>query len=102
VNGGCIPDEGATFACTNDGQNGLLANQCGANSVCLHHDCYTECSVVDGGGCDDPASPVCKAVTIETGIYGACATATNLGSDCDPSQGKYPPGCNVCIDGYCR
>jgi hypothetical protein len=101
VNGGCIPDQGAKFACANDGESDLLANQCpGFGAICLHHDCYAACAS-DGGGCNDP-TPVCKTVTIETGIYAVCGTATNLGSDCDPAQGKRPPGCDVCIDGYCR
>jgi hypothetical protein len=103
VNGGCIPDEGAVFTCTNDGQNGQVANSCDPTAICLHHDCYNACGQADGGSgtCADP-SAVCKLVTTETGTYAVCATATNLGSDCDPAQGK---GCavgQVCIDGSCR
>jgi hypothetical protein len=105
VNGGCIPDEGVSpFACTNDGQSGAVANSCGAQAICLHHDCYNACGLGDGGGsgtCADPSS-VCKLVTIETGTYAVCATGpTSLGSDCDPAQGKGCASGQVCIDGYC-
>jgi hypothetical protein len=44
---------------------------------------------------------VCKNVTIETGTYSVCGTATTLGSDCDPSQGTACSGGKVCVDGYC-
>ena len=101
VNGGCIPDQSAKFACLNDGQTGEVANRC-VSGICVHHDCYTACNGSDGGACSDPSAPVCKMVTIETGTYAVCGTATTLGSDCDPAQGKYPSGCAVCIDGYCR
>jgi hypothetical protein len=101
VNGGCIPDQAASFACTNDGQSGLLANRCDGQGICLHHDCYTPCVSGDGGsGCSDP-SLVCKQVTIETGTYAVCATPTSLGSDCDPALGKACPSGRVCVDGSC-
>ncbi len=99
VNGGCIPDEAARFACKNDGQSGLLANECGAAEVCLHHGCYAECDP-EASACADPATS-CKQVSVTAGTYAVCATATNLGSDCDPAAGKYCPT-GVCVDGYCR
>jgi hypothetical protein len=101
VNGGCIPDERAQFACLNDGQSGLLANDCGSSSVCLHHSCYPQCGP-DAGGCAG-ANPVCKQVTVTAGTYGVCATSSDLGSDCDPAvAGKTCPSGSVCIDGYCK
>jgi Cys-rich repeat protein len=101
VNGGCIPDEAAQFSCLNDGQGGQLATACSPTSVCLHHDCYAGCSPDgDAGGCADPTS-LCKPVTVTAGTYDVCATASNLGSDCDPAAGKYCSG-GVCVDGFCR
>jgi len=35
-------------------------------------------------------------------LYDVCGSATNLGSDCDPTIGKNCPGTGVCIDGYCH
>jgi hypothetical protein len=40
INGGCLPEQKAVFACHNDGSSGQLANTCDTSSVCLHHDCY--------------------------------------------------------------
>ncbi|HEV3192448.1 MAG TPA: hypothetical protein VGY54_18180 [Polyangiaceae bacterium] len=98
ANGGCIPNERASFACRNDGQSGQLANTCGAASICLHGDCYLACDA-DAGGC--ASGTVCKQVTVAHGTFAVCAAATNLGSDCDPAAGRY---CDAgpCIDGYCR
>jgi hypothetical protein len=102
VNGGCIPDQGASFACSNDGESGSLATTCPTDDVCLHHDCYEQCAA-DAGSCSASSVPqqVCKNVTIETGTYSVCGTATTLGSQCDPSQGNYCMGNKVCVDGYC-
>lgn len=103
VNGGCIPDQGASFACTNDGENGQLATTCDTNSICLHHDCYAACNADAGPTSAQCAGmQTCKSVTIETGTYSVCGTSTTLGSDCDPSQGKYCSGSKVCVDGYCE
>lgn len=104
VAGGCIPDQKATFACTNDGQSGQLATSCSDGSICIHHDCYPACAADGGAACGSPASmngQVCKNVTIETGTYSVCGTSTTLGSDCDPSQGNYCGAGKVCVDGYC-
>jgi len=105
VNGGCIPDQKATFACANDGQQGSLATNCASDSICIHHDCYTSCGG-DGGASacalsSHPTGTVCKNVTIETGTYAVCGSTTTLGSACDPSQGTYCSGGKVCVDGYC-
>ncbi len=103
VNGGCIPDQGASFACANDGQIGQLATTCASTAICLHHDCYTACDV-DAGltGAQCGTGETCKNVTIETGTYAVCGTSSTLGSDCDPAQGRYCSGGKVCVDGYCQ
>jgi hypothetical protein len=98
VNGGCIPDERAQFACKNDGKSGLLANLCDPASTCLHHDCYTTCGS-DAGAC---TTGICKNVTVGAGTYAVCGTATTLGSDCDFAVGAHCSGTGVCVDGYCR
>jgi hypothetical protein len=104
VNGGCIPDQAAHFACANDGDEGQLANSCLTGFTCLHHDCYPSCNPDAGTGCGTGTAftgTACKNVTIETGTYGVCGTATMLGSDCDPAQGKACAS-GVCVDGYCK
>src|ERR1035438_2445064 len=65
VNGGCIPDQQARFACRNDGNQGSLANSCDPDSVCLHGDCYPGCDA-EGGGCAATGES-CKAVKIAEG-----------------------------------
>jgi hypothetical protein len=99
VNGGCIPDQRATFTCVNNGYTGPAANQCDANQVCLHGDCYASCSV-DGGGC--AAGETCTEVTILQGTFAVCGNGTNLGSQCDPETGVLCPPGGVCVDGYCK
>jgi hypothetical protein len=98
VNGGCIPDETALFECKNDGQSGLLANQCDTTTICLHHDCYPACDA-DGGGC---GTLECKQVTVKAGTYAVCAPHSTLGSDCDQAAGAACSDGGVCIDGFCR
>jgi hypothetical protein len=103
VNGGCIPDQAATFACANDGDEGQLANTCAAEYICLHHDCYASCALDGATGCGSMSAgsnSACKNVTIETGTYAVCAAAETLGSDCDPAQGRYC-ATGVCINGSC-
>ena len=96
VNGGCLADQGASFACANDGQSGSLANTCSSTAICIHHDCLTTCSPDGGTAC---TSGSCNNVTIETGTYTVC-TPSGLGFACDPSQGTYCSG-QVCVDGKC-
>lgn len=104
VNGGCVWDQKATFACSNDGQSGQLATTCPDGSICLHHDCYTACGGDGAATCTSSSSVagVCKNVTIETGTYAVCGSANTLGSDCDLAQGKACSGGKVCVDGYCQ
>jgi hypothetical protein len=100
VNGGCIPDQQAQFTCENDGNVGALASTCDPSSICLHGDCYPTCDV-DAGSCAGPGQ-ACKSVTIPKGTYAVCATASNLGSECNPAVGNYCASTSVCIDGYCK
>jgi hypothetical protein len=101
VNGGCIPNQAATFTCKNDGYTGAVANTCDTQSICLHDDCYVECNL-DGGACADPSS-VCKQVTIAQGTFAVCGPATELGSECDPAAGIFcPVAGTLCINGYCE
>jgi hypothetical protein len=99
VNGGCIPDQRATFTCINEGFSGASANQCNNDQVCLHGDCYASCSN-DGGGCT--TGQVCTEVTIMEGTFAVCGDGANLGSDCDPQVAKLCAPGAVCIDGHCK
>jgi hypothetical protein len=104
INGGCIPDQHATFDCTNNGNSGSLANTCSANSICLHHDCYTACGLGDGADGCQPGQ-VCTVVQTPQGTsFHVCGTGSNLGSACDPAAADAPRCAEgqVCIDGYCR
>jgi hypothetical protein len=105
VQGGCIPDQKPQFVCGADGSVGDgLPGDCAVGSLCLHHSCYIACTPNDGGAGDCRAADkfnICKSVAVSGTSYNVCGSSTNLGSDCDPTQGK---NCDagVCIDGYCR
>ncbi len=99
ANGGCIPNQAASFACTNDGYTGPVANSCELGAICLHDDCYVECSL-DGGVCT--AGQVCKEVTTLQGTFAVCGPPSELGSECDSAAGLYCPPGELCIDGYCK
>ena len=45
---------------------------------------------------------VCKSVTTSSGAHSVCGSDTNLGTDCDPTQGKNCASPLICIDGFCR
>jgi len=100
VAGGCIPDQKPQFTCA---QEGVVGPPCATGSVCIHHSCYIAC-VMDAGNTCQAADKFnqCKAVTTGTGTYSVCGSATNLGSECDPTQNKNCAGAGVCIDGFCR
>lgn len=104
VNGGCLADQHATFNCTNDGQGGMPANTCSAGAICIHHDCVPGCGGDGGASCAPlPNEPTaCESITIETGTYSICAAAGTEGSQCDPAQGHYCSGGQVCVDGNCK
>ncbi len=106
VNGGCIPDQKPQFICGADGTlgNGMAGN-CAVGSLCLHHSCYIGCTPDDAGGTGSCRAAdkfnLCKSVTTSSGSFNVCGSSTNLGTDCDLTQGR---NCTtgVCIDGYCR
>jgi hypothetical protein len=100
VNGGCVPEERASFACKNNGDMGSLANRCPPAAICLHGDCYVACFAGDGGGC--APSQTCTNVAIAQGTFAVCGNGSNLGSECDPAAGADCPTNLVCIDGYCK
>ncbi|MDP9036870.1 MAG: hypothetical protein M3O50_18890 [Myxococcota bacterium] len=102
VNGGCLPDQAATFSCKNDGQTGQLSNGCGPASICLHHSCYVACTHDAGSAeCGDAAGQ-CKDVRVVSGTYSVCGTPSNLGSACDIAAGARCASPGICIDGYCH
>ncbi len=99
VNGGCMPNEKPNFVCNQEG----VQDACASGSICLRHNCYISCSPSDANACKTADQfNVCKTVTTQSGSYNVCGSATNLGSDCDPTIGKNCPGTGVCIDGYCH
>ena len=99
VNGGCMPNQKANFICT--GADGTQS-ECAGGSVCLRHNCYISCQS-DPNACATAAEfNVCKTVTTTSGSFNVCGSASNLGSDCDPTIGKNCAGAGVCIDGYCH
>jgi hypothetical protein len=105
VNGGCIPDQKPVFICAVDGQPGDgTMGKCATGSICLHHACYIACDY-DAGmtACKQTDRfNICKLVTTSSGTYSVCGSSSNLGSECDPTQGKNCTSPAICIDGYCR
>ena len=100
VDGGCTPDEKPVFTCAKDGAQ----DACQAGSICLRHSCYIACDADAGADACKSADTfnVCKAVTTASGSHSVCGSATNLGSECDPTQNKACASPLVCIDGFCR
>jgi hypothetical protein len=100
VDGGCIPNQQPKFVCNVDGQQDL----CTAGSICLHHNCYIACNPEAGAtACMNAVQfNICKQVSTSTGTYNVCGSATNLGNQCDPTQGQNCASPLICIDGYCR
>lgn len=99
INGGCMPAETPNFVCNQEG----VQDKCTTGSICLRHNCYIACSPTDPNACKTADQfNVCKSVTTTSGTYNVCGSATNLGSDCDPTIGKNCPGTQICIDGYCH
>ncbi len=98
VNGGCMPNEKPSFLCVTEG----VQDACATGSICLRHECYISCAT-DANACKTADQfNLCKTVTTQSGSYQVCGSATNLGSDCDPTIGKNCPGTGICIDGYCH
>ena len=100
VGGGCIPDQKPQFVCATEGQQ----DACKMGSLCLHHNCYIACDLDASMSCKNADQfNMCKTVTTQTGMYSVCGSSANLGSECDPTQGKNcSGGGTICIDGYCR
>jgi hypothetical protein len=99
VNGGCMPNQTPNFICT--GADGAQS-ECATGSVCLRHNCYISCQSDPNACATADQFNQCKTVTTTSGSFNVCGSATNLGSDCDPTIGKNCAGAGVCIDGYCH
>jgi hypothetical protein len=108
VDNGCIPDQAPIFTCNVDGAEGDGGpGNCDVGSICLDHSCFISCvpATADGGttACSKTMFPECKPVIEGSTTYYACGTATNLGNQCNPTQGMNCSGADqVCIDGYCQ
>ena len=100
IDGGCTPDQKPQFTCNTEGTQ----DACQSGSICLRHSCYIACNADAGADACKTADQfnVCKSVTTSTGTYSVCGSSSNLGTDCDPTQGKNCADPLVCIDGYCR
>ncbi|MDB4947163.1 MAG: hypothetical protein JWP97_6697 [Labilithrix sp.] len=100
VDGGCTPDEKPVFTCATDG----VQDKCQAGSLCLRHSCYISCDPQVTDACKSADNfNVCKTVTTSSGDHSVCGSSSNLGTECDPTQGKTCPTAGaVCIDGYCK
>jgi hypothetical protein len=99
---GCIPNQGATFTCVNDG----MQDACAPGSICLHHDCWISCDPPNQNACANqpPGLNACKPVVDATKTYNVCGSAMNLGNQCGPGAPNMAmcTGANVCIDGFCK
>ena len=106
VDHGCIPDQKPQFVCQVEGKPGDgQVGDCATGSICLHHACYIACSIDAGADACKTAGQfnTCKSVTTGTGTYSVCGSDSNLGNQCDPTQGLActSPMKPVCIDGTC-
>jgi len=104
VDNGCIPDQTPQLVCDTQGNAQGTQDVCSVGSICLHHSCYIACSMGDGGNSCKTADEfnLCKAVMTSTGTFDVCGSSTNLGNQCDPTQGINCVAAAVCINGYCR
>jgi hypothetical protein len=100
VDNGCIPPQTPQFICQTEG----VQDNCASGSICLHHNCYIACDPEAGANACTTAAKfnVCKQVSTSTGTYSVCGSSTNLGNQCDPTQGLNCTNPLICIDGYCR
>ncbi|APR85931.1 Tryptophan synthase alpha chain [Minicystis rosea] len=101
---GCIPNQGATFTCANDGELGAtgVSGKCSTGSICLHHSCWISCDAPNQTACDNqPALNMCNAATSTSGTYNVCG-GQKLGNECDPTAAVMCAGTKVCIDGFCK
>jgi hypothetical protein len=98
---GCIPNQGATFTCQQDG----VQDACTAGSICLHHDCWISCDATTMVPCTSQTIlNTCKPVVSNGTSYNVCGTSQNLGSECGAGSigNKMCTGGKVCIDGFCK
>lgn len=100
VDGGCTPDQQPVFTCNTDG----VQDSCQQGSICLRHSCYIACDADAGPSACKAADNFnqCKTVTTSSGPHSVCGSTNNLGTDCDPTQGKACASPLICIDGYCK
>jgi hypothetical protein len=97
--GGCVPDQRPVFICSTDG----VQDNCQAGSICLRHSCYIACGDAGADACKSADRfNQCKTVTTSSGPHNVCGSTDNLGTDCDPTQGKNCSAGAICIDGYCK
>jgi hypothetical protein len=104
VDNGCIPDQKPVFTCNTNGQAGDgKSGNCDVGSVCLDHSCFISCSPEASTSCEKADMfPVCKAVSTSYGTYYVCGTSSNLGTQCNPTEGKNCTSPQICIDGNCE
>jgi hypothetical protein len=105
VDNGCIPNQQPQFICSVDGSQGDGgAGTCAVGSICLHHNCYISCEPDAGANACKTADQfnICKQVSTSMGTYNVCGSNSNLGNECDPTQGQNCTSPEICIDGYCR
>lgn len=99
VENGCIPDQHASFVCAIDGSQ----DACATGSICLHHSCYISCASPNQNACTVlPTFNQCKSVTTTSGAHSVCGSSSNLGSDCNPTEGVGCQAGHICVDGYCK
>src|SRR5262249_53409842 len=104
---GCIPNQGATFNCTTEGQmgtgSGVLGVSCAGGAICLHHDCWISCDSNPNACASQAILNQCKPVTSSGSTYDVCGSTQNLGNQCGAGANNMTcAGANICIDGYCK
>ncbi len=99
VSNGCIPAQKTVHECEVDGES----TGCGQGRVCLHHHCYVTCDAPNETACAGLVRfTACKQVKAQTSRYSVCASAQNLGGECDPTLDQWCAAGKSCIDGFCR
>lgn len=100
VDGGCMPDQRPIFTCEGDGAR----DKCAEGSICLHRSCYIACAADAGASACLGADTfnVCKPVSTASGTFSVCGSNSNLGTECDVTQGVGCANPKICIDGFCR
>ena len=101
IQGGCVPRQKPNFTCATDG----VQDACASGSICLHHSCYIACNADAGTSACQSADQFneCKPVSASGGTYYVCGSATNLGTQCNPTDGQScASSAAVCIDGFCH